>query len=305
MSNNFANNLKRLRLSSGFTQEQAAQKLNISAKSVSRWECGSTMPDVMMLPEIARLYCVTIDDLYKEKPIAYENYAHRLMSVFEATHNISDFMNAENEYSNLIKNGKYTMKDLCMYGILYQFFMQDCKMNAVTLFDKGLKRGIDDDKDTYHWIERQKMLLYAQTGENDRNICEQTEKYNKNPDELYNNINLLVAYMFADDNQNALNLFEKAEEKFKDSAILYIYGGDLYRRLKMYDKAMDCWDKSIEIDNSFTAAMWSKADCYEEIGDNINAEKVWLEIIKWHETKGYDIEAQNPRMRLEKCRERL
>ena len=82
MKYNLGNNLKRLRLAKNYTQEQAAQMLNISPKSLSRWECGSTMPDVMILPEIARLYCVTVDDLYREKSMAYENYALRLLSEY-------------------------------------------------------------------------------------------------------------------------------------------------------------------------------------------------------------------------------
>ena len=67
MNFNFGNNLKRLRLAKNYTQEQAAEKLNVSSKAISRWECGNAMPDVMLLPEIARLYCVTVDELYKEK----------------------------------------------------------------------------------------------------------------------------------------------------------------------------------------------------------------------------------------------
>ena len=83
MKNTFGENLKRLRVTKNYTQEQAAQMLNISPKSLSRWECGATMPDVMMLPEIARLYCVTIDDLYKTQSVAYENYAGLLFFMYE------------------------------------------------------------------------------------------------------------------------------------------------------------------------------------------------------------------------------
>ena len=112
MNNNLSINLRRLRLAINYTQEQAAQLLNISPKSLSRWECGSSMPDVLLLPEIARLYCVTIDDLFREKSIAYANYAARLAAVYEATSDINDFINAEREYTTLIRSGNYTMDDL-------------------------------------------------------------------------------------------------------------------------------------------------------------------------------------------------
>lgn len=57
-------NIKRFRLAKNLTQEQAAQALRVSAQTVSRWECNTTLPDVTMLPRIAELYGVTIDTLY-------------------------------------------------------------------------------------------------------------------------------------------------------------------------------------------------------------------------------------------------
>ena len=62
----FTKNLKRLRVAKNMTQEQAAEALGVSTQTVSRWECNTTLPDVTILPKIAALYCVTIDDLYKE-----------------------------------------------------------------------------------------------------------------------------------------------------------------------------------------------------------------------------------------------
>ena len=66
---NFGQNLKRLRLSKNLTQEQVAQKFNITTQTISRWECSSTYPDVLLLPELSKLYGVTIDDLFKESSV--------------------------------------------------------------------------------------------------------------------------------------------------------------------------------------------------------------------------------------------
>ena len=52
MNENFSKNLRKLRLEKKLTQEQVAEKLGVSAQSVSRWETGATFPDVMMLPEL-------------------------------------------------------------------------------------------------------------------------------------------------------------------------------------------------------------------------------------------------------------
>ena len=181
MKYNISDNLKRLRLAKNYTQEQAASLLNISPKSLSRWECGSSMPDIMMLPEVAKLYGVTVDDLYREKSKAYENYALRLLSVYEASRDIQDFINAEREFSNLLKSQEYTLNDVRSYAILYQYLMLDCKDTALSLFQKALNMDKNEDPDTYHQIERQRMLMLSQIGENQRNIDEQTAKLQENP----------------------------------------------------------------------------------------------------------------------------
>lgn len=305
MNCNLGNNLKRLRLAKNYTQEQAAQLLNISPKSLSRWECGSTMPDVMILPEIARLYCVTVDDLYREKSMAYENHALRLLSVYESTHDINDFINAEREFSHLLKSQNYTMNDLRSYAILYQYHMLDCKKMALRLFQKGLDMGMETDPDVYHQLERQRILMLSQIGENVQNIEEQTTNLAKHPHDFYNHLNLLAAYLYANDNQSALNVFLEAEKQFKDHALLYAYGGDIYKRLKMYDQAFTCWDKTLKLDPEIASALWSKATCYEEIGNYKAAYQVWEEIIDWLEIRGYEAEVEEPRNRAQECKSKI
>lgn len=52
--------LKELRKQKGLTQEQLAEQLNVSNRSVSRWETGSSLPDVDILIELADFYDVDI-----------------------------------------------------------------------------------------------------------------------------------------------------------------------------------------------------------------------------------------------------
>ena len=55
--------LKELRKEKNMTQESLAEKLNVSNRTVSRWETGSNMPDISMLVEIAELYDVSIPEI--------------------------------------------------------------------------------------------------------------------------------------------------------------------------------------------------------------------------------------------------
>ncbi len=55
--------LKQLRKEKGITQEEFAEKLGVSNRTVSRWETGSNMPDISLLVEIADFYDVDVREI--------------------------------------------------------------------------------------------------------------------------------------------------------------------------------------------------------------------------------------------------
>ena len=55
--------LATLRRAHGYTQQEVADKLNVSNRAVSTWERDSSMPDILLLPVIAELYGVTVDEI--------------------------------------------------------------------------------------------------------------------------------------------------------------------------------------------------------------------------------------------------
>ena len=57
-----AENLAKYRKAANLTQSELAEKLNYSDKSVSKWEQGNGMPDVLVLYKLAQLYGVTVND---------------------------------------------------------------------------------------------------------------------------------------------------------------------------------------------------------------------------------------------------
>lgn len=67
------NNIKRLRLERGLTQEEMAAHLGISFQSVSKWERNDGYPDITMLPALARYFQITIDELLGVNEIEKQN----------------------------------------------------------------------------------------------------------------------------------------------------------------------------------------------------------------------------------------
>ena len=301
----FSKNLKRFRVAKNMTQEQAAEALGVSTQTVSRWECNTTLPDVTILPKIAALYCVTIDDLYKETSVAYDNYASRLCSVFEASHKPEDFMQAEMEYRKLLKSGDYTTEDLRSYGILHQYMMQVCRDKAEELFDRIIKKGPAEDPEVYWSARRQKGYFLWEIGRNQENIDTFLPLVEAGSNELQEWICLIQAYTFAENLDTAWEWMRKAESQFPESAILHIYAGDLLRSMKRYDEAFPHWRRALEMEPEWCDAAYSMASCYEEMGDYANAYAVYNQIADNLENRGFEAEVNLPRALAKKCQEKI
>ena len=66
-------NIRALRKKNGLTQKELAEKLEISDKTVSRWESGVQLPEASLIPQLAAVFGVSIDELYGVgKPVSEE-----------------------------------------------------------------------------------------------------------------------------------------------------------------------------------------------------------------------------------------
>lgn len=62
--NQIGDKIKALRKSKGITQNELAEVLSVSSQSVSKWENNLSVPDITLLPVIARYFSITMDDLF-------------------------------------------------------------------------------------------------------------------------------------------------------------------------------------------------------------------------------------------------
>lgn len=63
----FADKLIRLRKKSGMSQEELAEKMNVSRQSVSKWESAQSVPDLEKILQLGELFGVTTDYLLKDE----------------------------------------------------------------------------------------------------------------------------------------------------------------------------------------------------------------------------------------------
>ena len=59
------NKIKQLRENANLTQQQLSENLNVDRSTVAKWETGEAMPRADKLPELAKVFGCSIDDLYR------------------------------------------------------------------------------------------------------------------------------------------------------------------------------------------------------------------------------------------------
>lgn len=67
-----------LRKEKGYTQEQLAEKLSVSNKSISRWENGNTMPDLSLIPKLCEILNISINEFLSGERIDNSEYQKKL-----------------------------------------------------------------------------------------------------------------------------------------------------------------------------------------------------------------------------------
>lgn len=60
-----ADKIKNARMQKGYTQEQAAENLLVSRQTISNWENGRSLPDIISIIKMSELYELSLDEMMK------------------------------------------------------------------------------------------------------------------------------------------------------------------------------------------------------------------------------------------------
>lgn len=299
----FSRNLRRLRLEKNLTQEQLANILGVSIQSISRWECGNTMPDIMLLPEIARLYGVTIDDLYREDARGYPSYAQRLLAVYEASGKPEDFLAAEQEFSRM-PAGELTPDDLRSWGVLHHYMTKHSAVQSQRKLEQAMAHP-DVTEQVYSSAAQQKIALLCDLGKGTEEAARYDRALTETPSDPMLWLLCVAAHEFAGEYEKALEIALRGIERFPDKPSLYIHAGDCCRCLKRYEEAFDHWQKALALDHTYLDAAYSMGFCHEELGEYKQAHQVWTALVKELDSRGLVIEREFPATQAEACLRRM
>jgi len=289
----FSENMKKFRLAKKYTQEEVAQKLCVTAQSVSRWECGNTLPDVLLLPEIAKLYGVMVDDLFKKQSVAYDNYAQRLSALYEISEDPEDFLRCRLEYQKLMKSGELSPYDKWNYGWIHKAMMRFCREQALKWFDEVLADKTDKNSLPYRRAASMKDAILFSMGKGEEILAQRQRAMDEAGGALDERewILLIEAYEKTKQYEKAFSVCQEALGKYPDSWELYCNAGSLCEDMEKYEEAIGYLERAGEIGTYFCDEKYLLASCYQKLERFKEAYQVYWEIADIHRKNGYDVEA--------------
>ena len=86
-----ADKIKNARTIKKLTQEQVAEDLNVSRQTISNWENGKSLPDIVSIIRMSELYDLSLDELLKGD-VTLLNKIERDMKVAKAENNVIKFV---------------------------------------------------------------------------------------------------------------------------------------------------------------------------------------------------------------------
>ncbi len=137
-----AEKLVELRTKRGVTQEDVAQSLSISNKTISKWENGASMPDLPMLIELSKYYGVTTDALLGLSEVKKQGTREEVCSSFKGLDRKQSVLKAFETVRSLIP---------AMYGTVSQYY--DDAYDEENVFPSGLSQGYRSQIVTHEFFE--------------------------------------------------------------------------------------------------------------------------------------------------------
>ena len=104
---NFKDNLKKLRKDNNLSQEDLAEKLNVSRQSVSKWEQGLAYPEMDKVLQICKMFDLNIDELLNQNVKEVKNNKESKINVNKY---IEDFLSFVTKTIYMFSNMKFKQK---------------------------------------------------------------------------------------------------------------------------------------------------------------------------------------------------
>ena len=120
----------------GYTQKQLSEKLEISDKTISKWERGESYPDITFLPALANIFETSVDLLIGMDTIRSEETRYNIHKKAVAYQRCGDYNSAEQTYRDALLI--YPNKPGMILGLASTLALKGNTNEAIELMERGL-----------------------------------------------------------------------------------------------------------------------------------------------------------------------
>ena len=216
---NFSDNLIKLRKGKGWSQEELADKLGLSRQAISKWEVGTSKPDIDNVIKISKLFEISIDELVNNEIVKTEA--------------ISINVNKSNKKDRVLKWLRLLMIVLVIIYVVYVIY------KFVMLFRITQAELQYKDLNNYHYV----ITKYDENGLKEQEECWYKDGVSKTVNTMYQNKEKLTKTTCIDSTSNigyAINGTEKINLDFIDYSA---YNNQFYNKLPIEIRKNDnFWD---------------------------------------------------------------
>jgi len=311
MDFNLGSVIKRLRNEQGVTQDALAEYLGISYQAVSKWETGTTLPDITLLPKLAVFFGVRIDELFS---VDHEDELERIDAMLQReTMTDQNYAYAKRILDGILRESPKNVEVMKRYAKVYLAKTNTDLITAGRMLEKAMELAPMDEEvySLYRSVRGGSEYKYHSDNDWFIRVCEPyARKYPQNIS-LYRMLieamiskkyfdraeELLGAVKFTGENKHMKEVFlgdislAKGEEAMakeiwstipKTDWLGQYETGERFNRLNDYERAIECFNQAYDAQTAPRKMdmMYSLAFLYKKLGRFAEAKKEWELIIE-------------------------
>ena len=139
----FCDKLPKLRKENNLSQELLAEKLGLSRQAISKWESGSSYPDMEKMLEMCKILNCTLEDLLDDGAIS--NNQNSSNNKFNFTNYVHDFLNFVTKIYNMFCAMSFKDKIKCLLELTFiAFVLWILALLVFSIFDNVIFRLLLD-----------------------------------------------------------------------------------------------------------------------------------------------------------------
>ncbi|MBR2407829.1 MAG: helix-turn-helix domain-containing protein [Lachnospiraceae bacterium] len=311
MDVNLGSVIKRLRTEQGVTQDALAEYLGISYQAVSKWETGTTLPDITLLPKLAVFFGVRIDELFS---VNHEDELERIDTMLEKeTMTDQNYAYAKRILDGILRENPKDVSAMKRYAKVYLAKTNTELLTAGKMLEQAMELAPLDEEVYFLYRGVRGGSEYKQHSDNDWfiRVCEPyARKYPQNINLHRMLLEAMISKKYFDRAEELLTAVQfKGEHKYMREVFLgdialakgdeakakeiwnlipktdwlgQYEAGERFNRLNEYDRAIECFNNAYEVQTSPRKMdmMYSLAFLYKKLGRFAEAKKEWELIIE-------------------------